>query len=499
MSLKAALIKPFAKGIVRKLKKDARNAVSCQKKVFHDLLAKGKTTLFGKEHRFQIIQSYQDYCKAVPIRGYEDLRPYIERIRAGEKNVLWPGLPRYFAKTSGTTSGIKYIPITNVSLPYHVNTARNGLLNYYIETNNGSYFGGKMLYLSGSPKLDVVNGIDTGRLSGIVNHQIPPWLKGNKLPSYKVNCIDAWEEKVDAIVAESMNTDLRLIGGIPPWVIMYFERLLERTGRSKVKDVFPNLSLFIYGGVNYEPYRSKLETLIGGSIDSIETYPASEGFFAFQNSQSNHGLLLNINAGMLFEFVPVDEIFEDHPKRLLLSDVEIGVNYALIVNSNAGLWAYNIGDTIEFVSLDPPKIIVTGRIKHFISAFGEHVISKEVEQALLYATQQTNTSVVELTVAPEVDPQEGLPYHEWFIEFADAPADLTLFEKKLDESLQKQNIYYRDLIEGKVLRSLKVTSLKKNAFRSYMQSIGKLGGQNKVPRLANDRKIAEQLNKFILI
>jgi hypothetical protein len=407
--------------------------------------------------------------------------------------VLWPGNPSYLAKTSGTTSGAKYIPLTKESVPHHVNTARNSLFFHFIETGRGQYFDGKMIYLSGSPEMDLLGDIKTGRLSGIVNHQIPNWVKGNKLPTHQINCIAAWEEKVDAIADEALGKDVRLIGGIPPWVQMFYEVVLAKSGKSTIKEVFPNLDLFVYGGVNYEPYRSKLEELVGGRIDSVETFPASEGFFAFQDKHPHAGLLLNVDAGMFFEFVPTQELSSDQPKRLTLQDVELGTNYALIVTSNAGLWSYNIGDTVEFVSLEPYRLKVTGRIKHFISAFGEHVIGKEVEEALLEAIRTTGANIIEFTVAPQVNPTSGLPYHEWLIEFAKPPQNPDLFADVLDQHMQRQNIYYRDLIEGKILRPVKVTSLPAGTFRKYMESIGKLGGQNKVPRLGNDRKLADAL------
>ncbi len=496
MGFKSSILRPFAAITVQRVRSEATRAIWEQEKVFKKLIRKGLTTQFGIDHNFLEIKGHRDFCIRVPIRTYEDHRPYIDQVVGGKKNVLWPGKPRYLAKTSGTTSGAKYIPLTQDSVPHHVASARNSLFMHFIETGSGKYFDGKMLYLSGSPQMQRVHGIDTGRLSGIVNHQIPNWIKGNKLPSHKVNCIEHWEDKVKAIVQESMLQDVRLVGGIPPWVQMYYELLLDQTGKKTVIDVFPNLSVFVYGGVNYEPYRAKLESLMGASLDSIETYPASEGFIAYQDKFPSQGLLLNIAAGMFFEFVPVEEIHGDHPTRLTLAEVELGVNYALIISSNAGLWAYNIGDTIQFVSTDPYRIVVTGRIKHFISAFGEHVIGKEVDQAMQEALLQTGSSIIEFSVAPQVNPTSGLPYHEWLIEFASHPTSLDEFARVLNESMVRQNIYYKDLIDGKVLRPAIVTPLAKNAFRTYMDTQGKLGGQNKVPRLANDRKMADQLPRL---
>lgn len=498
MGFRATIVRPFAHAIARRIDRMAANAVSCQEKTFRELVGKARNTAFGRDHRFGEITSHADFTQAVPIRDYEDLKPYIERIKQGERDVLWPGKPAYFAKTSGTTSGVKYIPMSRESTPLHFGTARDALFNYYARTGKGQWLDGKMIFLSGSPELEEVGGIPTGRLSGISNHLVPAWLRTNQLPSWNTNCIEDWEEKLDRIVDETLKADMRLISGIPPWVQMYYERLLVRTGKSKVREIFPNYSVFVYGGVNFEPYRAKLEELVGGRIDTVETYPASEGFIAFQDAfPANDGLLLNADAGMFFEFVPADEIFNENPTRLWLRDVEPGVNYALILNTNAGLWGYNIGDTVQFVSKNPYRLIVSGRIKHFISAFGEHVIGKEVEEALLPVANAAGIRIVEFTVAPQVSPPEGgMPYHEWFVEFDNLPHDLNAFALDVDARLRAQNIYYDDLITGNILRPLVIRPLRRDAFRDYMKREGKLGGQNKVPRLANDRKIAAVLEQW---
>lgn len=495
--MKSILIKPFAKSIAKKISKHAANAVNDQESILKRLITSARQTAFGLDHDFNAIKTYEDFRSQVQIRSYEDLRPYVDKIVNGEKNILWPGLPKYFAKTSGTTSGIKYIPISKESIKYHINAARNATLNYTALKNDSSIFDGKMIFLSGSPTLQYKNGIATGRLSGIVNHEIPYWVKRNQSPTYQTNCIEEWEKKLDKIVDETKHQDLSLISGIPPWVQMYFERLIDVTGKSCVKDIFPNFNLFAYGGVNYEPYRNSLERLIGTPIDTLETYPASEGFIAFQDQLSNKGLLLNTNAGMFFEFVPLQEIQNDNPTRLMLSQVELDQDYVILINSNAGLWGYNLGDTVRFVSLDPYRLIVSGRVKHFISAFGEHVIAKEVETAIQQLSDQYALSINEFTVAPQVNPKtESLPYHEWLIEFNILPDEIENLEKKLDHFMIDQNIYYKDLIDGKMIRTLKITPLRKGAFSSYMKSVGKLGGQNKVPRLSNDRKIADALSQY---
>lgn len=496
-SVKAALSKPFAKFIAKRIKKWASKPIKTQKKVFQNLISEAKNTVFGKDHSFNEINTYEDFKSKVPIRDYEELKPYIERVVKGEADILWKGKPLYFAKTSGTTSGAKYIPITKESMPTHVNAARNAILMYINETGNSKFVDGKMIFLQGSPTLEEKNGIKLGRLSGIVAHYVPKYLQKNRMPSLETNCIEDWETKVNAIVEETIDEDMTVISGIPSWVQMYFEKLIEKRGK-KVGEIFKNFNLFIFGGVNYEPYRAKFENLIGRKVDSIELYPASEGFFAFQDKQNEKGMLLQLNSGIFYEFVEAEHFFVDNPERIALNDVKLGVNYVMIISTTAGLWAYNVGDTIQFTSLKPYKLIVSGRIKHFISAFGEHVIGKEVEQALKEATENTLISVNEFTVAPQINPKEGLPYHEWFIEYEKEPENETEFIEGLEQSLKNQNSYYLDLIEGKVLQPLKVTRVKKDGFKTYMKSIGKLGGQNKIPRLSNDRKIADKIYELRL-
>ncbi|OEK06078.1 hypothetical protein A8C32_18785 [Flavivirga aquatica] len=494
-SLKSVLAKPFAKRVYKKIQKWARKPIETQERVFQDLIVQATSTEFGKDHDFVSINNYDDFVKRVPVRDYEALKPYVEKVVAGEEDILWKGKPIYFAKTSGTTSGSKYIPITKESMPSHIEAARNAILMYIHETGNSKFVDGKMIFLQGSPILNEQNGVQLGRLSGIVAHYVPKYLQKNRLPSWETNCIDDWETKVDAIVEETLPENMTIISGIPSWVQMYFEKLQEKTGK-KVGAIFKNFNLFIFGGVNYEPYRAKFENLIGRKVDSIELYPASEGFFAFQDKQDEKGMLLQLNSGIFYEFIKADEFFNENPKRITIKDVEVDVNYVMIISTNAGLWAYNIGDTVQFTSTKPYRVIVSGRIKHFISAFGEHVIGKEVEQAIQEALLNSTASVSEFTVAPQINPKEGLPYHEWFIEFENEPEDLSALAKKIDESLQKQNTYYFDLIQGKVLQPLKINKVKKSGFQEYMKSIGKLGGQNKLPRLSNDRKIVEGFSQI---
>ncbi len=496
MYLKSLLAKPVANYIYNKTKKWMMLAVEDQENLLKSLVKSAKNTEFGKEHGFESIQSYDDFKKQIPIRDYEDIKPYIEKIKEGKHNILWKGKPIYFAKTSGTTSGVKYIPITKESISNHIDTARNALLCYMAQTGNSLFANGKMIFLSGSPELERVAGIPIGRLSGIVNHHIPRYLRSNQLPSYETNCIEDWELKLDKIVEETIKEDMTLISGIPPWMQMYFDRLMQTSGK-KIGELFKNLSVLVYGGVNFEPYKKRLFESIGKKIDTIELFPASEGFFAFQDDQQSDGLLLNTNSGIFYEFIPANEIFNVNPTRLSLKDVKPNENYALIVSNNAGLWSYNLGDTIKFVSINPYRIIVTGRTKHFISAFGEHVIAEEVEHALTSAANEAGIKIIEFTVAPLIAQMKGKSFHEWFIEFDEIPADLNSFSMDVDKNLRKKNIYYDDLISGNILETLKIHPVRKNGFIDYMKSIGKLGGQNKLPRLSNDRKTAEALYKYI--
>lgn len=492
MSIKSVAAQLFAKRVFKKTQSWATNPIATQKAVFEDLIKTATKTEFGKDHHFDKIKSYEDFANQVPVRDYEGLKSYVEKVVKGQPDILWKGKPLYFAKTSGTTSGAKYIPLTKESMPYHVEAARDAILHYIHETGKADFVTGKMIFLQGSPIMEEKNGIKFGRLSGIVAHFVPKYLQKNRMPSWETNCMDDWEAKIDAIVEETYDQNMTVISGIPSWVQMYFERLHQKGGKP-VGEIFKNFNLFIYGGVNYEPYRAKFENLIGRKVPSIELFPASEGFFAYQDTQTEKGMLLLLNSGIFYEFIKSDEFYSDKPRRYTIGEVELAVNYVLIISTNAGLWGYNIGDTVQFTSLKPYRVIVSGRIKHYISAFGEHVIGKEVESALQQAMEGTDIRVNEFTVAPQINPLSGLPYHEWFIEFENEPTDAKTFAEAIDNAMRKQNIYYDDLIVGNILQTVVITKVATNGFQDYMKSIGKLGGQNKVPRLSNDRKIVDLL------
>lgn len=493
--LKKTIAKIWSKKHVVKTYDFKTNAVAKQEALLLDLIKTADKTLFGRSHQFETIHSIGDFQKQVPISDYEDLRPYIEKIKKGQAKILWPGLPEYFAKTSGTTSGAKYIPISKEAMPYQIAAAQSAIFHYIAKKDNADFVNGKMIFLQGSPELEEVNGIKTGRLSGIVAHHIPNYLQKNRLPSWETNCIEDWEAKVDKIVEETEHENMTLISGIPPWLIMYFEKLIERHHK-KITHIFPNLQLIITGGVNYEPYREKMNDLLGKPVDIVQTFPASEGFFAFQDDFEKEGLLLLTNHGIFYEFVPLEDFGKPEAKRLTLKDIELNKDYALILTTNSGLWAYSIGDVVRFIDKHPHRILVSGRTKHFTSAFGEHVIAYEVEEAMKATVEKHPCQITEFHLAPQVNPVEGLPYHEWFIEFDKEPESLEQFRLELDQQLRARNTYYDDLIAGNILQTLKIKNLKKHAFQDYAKSEGKLGGQNKIPRLANDRKIAEFLKKL---
>lgn len=494
MKIKQIIAKALAKRYYTKMLLWRDNPIKAQENTLQFLINQGQKTTFGKDHKFDTIKNHQDFINQVPIRTYEDFEKYIPNMINGKSDVLWPGKPLYLAKTSGTTAGAKYIPLTKESLKYQIEAAKLALLNYIHTTGKSEYVDGKMIFLQGSPELDYSKPIPSGRLSGIVANYVPSYLQKNRLPSFKTNCIEDWETKVDAVVNETINQDMRLISGIPSWVQMYFEKLQSSSKGKSIKDIFPKFDLFVYGGVNYEPYKAKFEQLIGKPVDSVELFPASEGFFAFQDDINTKGMLLLLDSGIFYEFIPAEEYHNEHPTRLTLDQVELDKDYALIISTNAGLWAYSIGDLIRFTSLKPFKVVVSGRIKHFTSAFGEHVIAYEVEQALKFALENHGGSVREFHVAPQVNPTKGLPYHEWLIEFEEKPTDLVRFSEAIDKKMQTLNPYYFDLRDGNILKEVVVNSLPKDSFNNYMKSKGKLGGQNKIPRLANDRKIADYLS-----
>ncbi len=495
---RSSIVKPFGQVIHQAVKSMALHAIAGQQKVFNSLIRRAELTAFGKEHGFENISTYSEYRERVPIRDYEGFKDYIQKIKEGERDILWPGAPLYFAKTSGTTSGVKYIPLTKQSMPFHFSSARNAVMNYAAQINDFSYLDGKLIFLSGSPETSMAGSIPAGRLSGLVNRHIPALFKMSQLPSDATNHIEDWDTKVDAIIRECLGKDLRLISGIPPWVQMFAEKVLQQTGKSHIREVFPNLKLLVSGGVNFAPYEAHFARLFGKDMPRVDTYPASEGFIGFQYEPGDPALILNTQAGVFYEFITPGDLRSGSPHRIPLEEVKAGVTYAILLSTNAGLWTYNIGDTIEFVSLRPYRFIINGRISQYISAFGEHVIEKEVETALLQTCEKHHCTVEEFTVAPQVSPKDkGKPFHEWFIDFTKAPEDVQAFAKELDAAMCRQNIYYQDLIAGNILRMCLLRTVRPHGFRDYMRDLGKLGGQNKIPHLRNDRIVADGMEPYL--
>jgi hypothetical protein len=495
LSIKSFIASWWAYFRTAAINKIVANPQEAQLKLLRYIISKAEDTIFGKDHHFSAIKTYESFAQQVPVRDYEAFRSYIEMAYAGKTDVLWPGKPLYFAKTSGTTSGAKYIPISRESMPCHIKGARDALFFYITATGKNKFVDGKMIFLSGSPLLEKNDaGIPVGRLSGIAQHYVPKYLQSNRLPTWEINCIEDWESKIDAIVTQSVVADLRLISGIPPWVHMFFERLTAKTGKLPA-EIWPNLDLFVQGGVDYAPYSAIITKAFGKEPDVVEVYPASEGFIAVQNNIQDPGLLLMLDYGIFFEFIPLAEYGKPNPTILPLWQVSLDENYAILLTTTAGLFRYDIGDTVRFTSLKPYKIRVSGRVKHFISAFGEHVIQEEVNTAMATACNQTNAVVSEFTVAPYISESDS--YHEWFVEFEVLPESVTYFSQILDEQMQNANIYYKDLRKGNLLSAARIRILPPGSVRAYMKSIGKLGGQNKFPRLANHRQIADALSTDI--
>lgn len=479
----------FSKWKAKQLLLENIQGDSIQKHLLPKLIKQAENTIFGQKYKFQQITDYPSFKNTIPLSVYEDILPYIQAIQGGKSDVLWPGRPIYLAKTSGTTASAKYIPISKDSISHHILAARNVLVFHAAQTNQADFITHKMIFLQGSPALDHSGPIPTGRLSGIVYHHVPFFFRGNRIPSYQTNCIEDWDEKVKAIVSEVQHQKLSLISGIPPWCIMFFEKLMEETGKKSMAEIFPELKLFIHGGVNFSPYEQKMKALMGADIPMLETFPASEGFIAYQYDGSKNELLLNVNAGIFYEFIPLENYLRSNFEAIPLEYVTCNVNYVLVLTTNAGLWRYVIGDTIKFTGLKPFTIQVTGRIKQYISAFGEHVIAEEIEAAMQACLHTWNIDLVDYHVFPDV----AAARYVFLIEAANHPSNHAAMQEMLQTILVKKNIYYRDLVDGNMLELPQIVFLRKNSFADYQRSVGKLGGQNKVVRLSNDPSIGKAL------
>jgi len=492
MALSSFILKILAQKQYKKSSLMQASAIKDQSVVLKTILKRGARSLFARDLNLSKKTTYHKFKQNTPITDYEYIKPYVRKISEGKKNVLTQGAPAYFAITSGTTSGTKYIPLTKEMMSFQTQAIKELLLLYAYQANSYIISNVGMMFIQGSPELKYFNQIPYAKLSGIAARHIPFFLKKNRYPSMKTNCISNWSEKISKIVEETHNKDMSIIGGIPPWVLTYFESLLNYTNKKNVLDVFPNLKLYIHGGTCFDSYRDSFLNFCG-NIDTLEVYPASEGFFAYQNILQEQGLLLLTNHGVFYEFIKLEDYKKGGRGRICLEDVVKDVDYVMIVSTIAGLWAYNTGDTVRFVSTKPYKILFSGRESQFCSAFGEHVIEKEVQLALKKTIELVGGSVAEFSVCPCVLERPKLSHHIWFVEFIKKPSNLNLFTKTLNEELENQNIYYKDLIVSGVIGPLKVFCVKKGGFNEYMKSIGKFGGQNKCPHLSNDTKIGDFL------
>ena len=495
MKLTSFLIRFLAKRQWERNKKNKFNALDHQNKIFKKIINNGVDSLFGKNNSINKSIKYIDFKKLIKLNDYESIRPYVKKISEGETNILTKGVPKYFAITSGTTSGTKYIPLTMEMLNFQMRAIKELLLLYSYQSGNCKLSNTGMMFIQGSPVLRKFNKIPFAKLSGITARHIPFFLKKNRYPSMKTNCISNWDEKIKKIVLETFDKDMGVIGGIPPWVITYFRALLAHTQASNIKEIFPNFELYIHGGTSFENYKNSIFKLCG-DIDTLETYPASEGFFAYQDNLNEKHLLLLTNHGVFYEFVEVSRFKKGDNERVCLADVELGKNYVLIVSTVSGLWAYNTGDTIRFVSINPYKIVFCGRVSQYCSVFGEHVIEKEVQTALTQTLKKSGGEICEFSVCPKIKTNTKESHHEWFIEFVVKPKNMRNFEESLNREMETQNIYYKDLIKSNIISTLKVICVKRGGFDEYMKSIGKFGGQNKCPHLSNDRKIGDFLSEY---
>lgn len=469
---------------------------------FERLIEEGRDTEFGRVHNFEDIKTIADFKKAVPIRTYEEFKPYIDRLRDGEQGVLWPSKVKWFAKSSGTTSDkSKFLPVTREALEdCHYKGGKDLLAMHCHAHPDAQLYAGKTLVMGGSSKIHPLNEDSyTGDLSAIIIKNLPIWVELKRTPNREIALLDNWEEKIERMAHATMHEDVTTVAGVPSWTLVLFKRILELTGKDNIQEVWPNLELFMHGGVSFKPYRQEFERLIPNpKMAYRETYNASEGFFGIQDRFGADDMLLMLDYGIFYEFMPMEEYGKENPQTVQLDEVEIGQNYALIITTNAGLWRYLIGDTIRFTSKDPYRIQVSGRTKLFINAFGEELIIENAEEAMRRACQATGAQVTDYTAAPVFMSSNETGAHEWLIEFSKPPSKLEHFVKHLDTSLKELNTDYAakrsfDL----TLREPIVRSMPSGTFYDWLKSKGKIGGQHKVPRLSNERKYVEEITAFV--
>lgn len=471
--------------------------IDTQSRVFEELIRSAKNTEWGKLHQYSSIAHLRDLKERVPVNNYDQLKPWIERMMQGEQNILWPSDIRWFAKSSGTTSDkSKFIPVSFESLENcHIKAARD-LLSIYCHNNpDSNMFSGKGLVMGGSHQINSFNeNTSYGDLSAVLMQNLPFWVHFIRTPQLDVALLSDWEEKLEKMAIETMNEDVTNLSGVPTWTIILINRILEISGKKYIDEVWPNLELYIHGGVSFTPYRKRFKELFSKPIHLLETYNASEGFFGLQNDPNSQELLLMLDYGILYEFMPMTEYGKEYPKTLDLEEVCIDENYALVITTNSGLCRYLVGDTIKFTSLQPFKFLITGRTRHFINAFGEELMIENAEKALSAACLVTNAGIRDYTAAPVYFGDTQKPTHEWLIEFDQAPSDMKEFIRLLDLNLQEANSDYESKRYKDIAMQLpKVQAVGVGTFNKWLKTKGKLGGQHKVPRLCNDRMIIDEI------
>lgn len=472
--------------------------VTCQEKLMLEFVEAAMNTRFGKEHLFSTIRTYEDFKQHVPLRNYEELLPYIEKIRSGQADVLWKGRPVFFGKTSGTTSKTKFIPVTKESLNNQVGAPQYAALNYAHRYKQYSFLKGKVLLFSDGHFFEKINGIKAAPISTIANASVPAIYKWMRLPSDNINAIPQYETRIKAMIKACRGKDIRTIVAMPVWLLVFLRALKKSTGK-EFKDLFPNFKLLFLSGMDYMPYLEEIKRYITTPFDVLETYPSTEGFIAYQDIREERGMQLVLNNGIFFEFMPVNELGQRNANRVSLKDVEVGINYAVVLNTNAGLWGYLNGDTVRFKSIYPHRIDITGRITQYISAFGEHVTVEETNKSIAKTAAECQATIVDYTVAPNIKDDGSLPYHEWFIEFGQVPKNITEFAKRLDHSICLLNFSYRDVVVNKVIEPLKITLVPTGGFETFLKVSGKTGLQQKIPQVRNDYAFARLLKEIVSI
>jgi hypothetical protein len=501
------ILNPALKGLIKlrwnSIDNFLLNPETTQTMLFNSLIHSGQFTEFGKQYDFQNINSIKEFKKNVPISNYDDLKPYIERMMEGNQNVLWDTPITWFAKSSGTTADkSKFIPVSNESLEQgHYKSAKDLLALYYRNFPQSGIMTGKCLTLGGSHQVNQLN-TDSyyGDLSAVMIQNLSYFTQLIRTPDLSIALMDEWEAKIQRMAESTIQEDVTMIAGVPTWTLVLIKKIFQMTGATNLQEVWPNLELYIHGGVNFVPYEEQFKVLIPSkSMNYLETYNASEGFFAAQDVIGRDGMLLLLNHGIYYEFMPMEEISKEHPETLDLENVEVGVNYALVITTNSGLWRYVVGDTIQFVSTNPFRVKVSGRIKHFINAFGEELIVDNADYGISKAAKLTQANVSDYTACPIYFSNESNGAHEWAIEFSQDPSDIEQFRRILDESLKEVNSDYEAKRHKDIaLRLPKINVLPQGTFNNWLKFKGKLGGQHKVPRLSNDRKLMDEILAFAM-